>query len=86
MHADKPHRWSTSRLQTSELIPAPRPPQVRKLCCVCLVRAYASGDNLPMYSRVAALQGYLASKEVPDYHSVPDFDTAMMLPIQRVSL
>ena len=38
--------------------------QVRKLCCVCLVRAYAAGDNLPIFSRVAALQGYLASKEV----------------------
>ena len=37
---------------------------MRKLCCVCLVRAYGAGDNLPIFSRVAALQGYLASKEV----------------------
>lgn len=38
--------------------------QIRKLCCVCLVRAYGAGDNLPIFSRVASLQGYLASKEV----------------------
>lgn len=76
----------TPRTQRAKRAIAPARSQVRKLCCVCLVRAYAAGDNLPMYSRVAALQGYLASKEVPNYHSVPDFDMAMMLPIQRVSL
>lgn len=37
--------------------------QVRRLICASLVRLYSAGDALPMYARVAALQGFLASKE-----------------------
>ncbi|KAK9798183.1 hypothetical protein WJX73_010462 [Symbiochloris irregularis] len=39
-------------------------PPVRRLICASLVRLYARGDPLPMYARVAALQGFLASREV----------------------
>ena len=36
--------------------------QVRRLICRCLVRLYAVGDTLPLYSRVASLQAFLGSK------------------------
>ena len=38
--------------------------QVRRLICASLVRLYTVGDALPMYARVAALQGFLTAKEV----------------------
>ena len=37
--------------------------QVRRLVAACLVKMYALGDSLPLYSRVSALQQFLTSKE-----------------------
>lgn len=38
--------------------------QIRRLCCACLVRLYAAGDEQAVVPRATSLQDYLTSKEV----------------------